>query len=270
MSQPALTNPRLPDARLERMYALALHLYPGNFRLAYASPMRQAFRDALADDAFSRRKLIPMVLKDLVQSLIREHSAMMRDTFARPTLVYNGLVLAVLATVLSLALYGIPQQVLRMGANDPQVQLSGDLAAQLEQGVSPADAMPPGHVDIAHSLAPFVIAYDQTGKPIASQGTLDGSIPTPPKGVFDYALQNGEDRPTWTPRHGVRLATVVRRVGGAHPGFVLAGRSLNEVQQRIQHVWDMAAVAWLFMLGLIFVGTTAFGWDTRPHATQMS
>jgi hypothetical protein len=229
--------------------------------------MRQAFRDALDDPSLSSNSLVLLVAKDLFQSLIREHLAMIRDTFARPTLIYNGLVLAGLATVLSLALYGIPQQVLRMGANDPQVQLAGDLAAELEQGVSPADAMPAGHVDIAHSLAPFLIAYDQTGKPIASQGTLDGSIPAPPKGVFDYALKNGEDRPTWTPRGGVRLATVVRRVGGAHPGFVLAGRSLSEVQQRIQHVWDMAAVAWLLMLGLIFVGTTAFGWYTRPRPT---
>jgi hypothetical protein len=260
-----MTPPNLTNARLESLYALVLRFYPEPFRQAYASPMRQAFRDGLNDSSFSRRNLIFLVAKDLVQSLIREHSTMLRDTFARPTLVYNGLVLAGLATVLSLALYGISQQVLRMGANDPQVQLAGDLVSQLEEGVSATDAMPSGHVDIAHSLAPFLIAYDQTGKPIASQGTLDGSIPTPPKGVFDCALQNGEDRPTWTPRHGVRLATVVRRVGGTHPGFVLAGRSLNEVQQRIQHVWDMATVAWLLMLGLIFVGTTAFGWYTRPR-----
>lgn len=261
-----MSEPPVPADRLDRLYARAIQLYPSRFRETHGASMRQTFRDALADSAFSQRKLIPLVARDLVQSLIREHSAMLRDTFARPTLVYNGLVLAGLATVLSLALYGIPQQVLRMGANDPQVQLAGDFAAQLEQGVSPEDAMPSGHVDIAHSLAPFLIAYDQTGKPIASQGTLDGSIPTPPKGVFDFALQNGEDRPTWTPRRGVRLATVVRRVGGAHPGFVLAGRSLDEVQQRIQHVWDMATFAWLLMLGMIFVGTTAFGWYTRPRS----
>jgi hypothetical protein len=229
--------------------------------------MRQAFRDALADDTLSRRAFIPLVLRDIVSSLAKEHFAMMRDTFARPALIYNATVLAGLATVLALALYSISQQVLRMGANDPQVQLAGDLASQLEQGAAPSEALPSGHVDIARSLAPFVIAYDATGKPIASQATLDGSVPVPPKGVFDCALQNGEDRPTWSPRRGLRLATVVRRVGGAHPGFVLAGRSLNEVQNRIQHVWDMATVTWLLMLGLIFVGTAAFGWYTRPQPT---
>jgi hypothetical protein len=250
---------------LERLYARAILLYPRRFREAHGASMRQTFRDALADHTLSRRTLIPLVLRDLAASLAKEHLTMLVNTFARPALIYNAFVLAGLATVLSLALYGIPQQVLRMGANDPQVQLAGDLAAQLEQGVAPSDAVPSTQVDIARSLAPFVIAYDQTGKPIASQATLDGAVPIPPKGVFDYTLQNGEDRPTWSPRPGVRLATVVRRVGGAHPGFVLAGRSLNEVQHRIRHVWDMASVAWLLMLGLIFVGTVAFGWHTRPR-----
>jgi hypothetical protein len=262
-----MTQPLTDAERLERLYAWTIHLYPERFRLAHGAFMRQTFRDALADGCFSRRKLIPLVSKDLVVSLIKEHCAMLRDTSARPALIYNALVLTGLATVLALALYGIPQQVLRMGANDPQVQLAGDLATQLEQGIAPSDAVPAGHVDIARSLAPFVIAYDQAGKPTASQATLDGSVPVPPKGVFDCALQNGEDRPTWTPRPGVRLATVVRRVGGAHPGFVLAGRSLGEVQHCIQHVWDMAETAWLLMLGLIFLGTAAFGWWTRPKDT---
>ncbi len=40
-----------------------------------------------------------------------------------------------------------------------------------------------------------------------------------------------EFRPPTTP--GVRNAVVVVRYGGEHPGFVLAGRSLREVEQRV-------------------------------------
>ncbi|MGD0859585.1 MAG: hypothetical protein ABR912_09720, partial [Terracidiphilus sp.] len=151
--------------RLDRLYALALCLYPAPFRRGYAPAMRQAFRDALQDRTLSRRTLVPLVLRDLVTSLAKEHLAMLRDTFARPALVFNAVVLSALATGLALALYAIPQQVLRQGANDPQIQLADDLAARLEQGIAPAEAVPAGSVDIARSLSSFVIAYDDQGRP---------------------------------------------------------------------------------------------------------
>jgi hypothetical protein len=229
--------------------------------------MRQTLRDALRDRSLSRRTLIPLVLRDLVTSLAKEHLAMLRDTFLRPALLFNAMVLAAISTVLALALYTIPQQVLRQGANDPQIQLAGDLAARLEQGVAPADAVPAGSVDIARSLSPFVIAYDDQGRPLASQAQLDGKTPVPPIGVFNYVRQHGEERISWQPvlgrEHGVRIAAVVQRVNGPQPGFVLAGRNMREVEAREQQVEQMAGLAWIAMLGLIFVGTAAFGWTTR-------
>ena len=255
--------------RLEGLYSRALRLYPAGFQAAYADAMRQTFRDALSDRALSRRTLIPLVLKDLVTSLLKEHLAMLRDTFARPALVFNALVLAAISTVLALALYSIPQQVLRQGANDPQLQLAGDLVARLEQGIAPSEAVPAGSIDMARSLAPFVIAYDAGGHPLASQAQLNGGIPVPPSGVFDYVRGHGEERVSWQPIlgnvHGVRIAAVVQRVDGAHPGFVLAGRSLREVEAREQQVQQMAGLAWLAMMGLILAGTVAFGWYTRKQ-----
>jgi hypothetical protein len=256
--------------RLERLYALALCLYPAPFRQGYEFAMRQAFRDALQDRALSRRTLIPLVIRDLVTSLVKEHLAMLRDTFARPALVFNALVLTALATGLALALYAIPQQVLRQGANDPQIQLADDLAARLEQGVAPAEAVPAGPVDMARSLSSFVIAYDDQGRPLASQAQLNGTAPAPPKGVFDYVRQHGEERLSWQPAFGngrsVRIAAVVQRVGGPHPGFVLAGRNMREVEAREEQVEQMAGLTWIGMLGVILVGTAAFGWYTRPRA----
>jgi hypothetical protein len=287
-----MTRHSLNPARLELFYAAAIRLYPARFRDTHGACMRQTFRDALDDRSLSRRALIPLVLRDLVSSLVKEHLSMLRDTFGRPALIFNALVLAGLATVLALALNTIPQQVLRLGANDPQIALADDLVAKLEQGIAPTDAISPASIDIARSLTPFVIAYDDQGRPLTSQARLDGAIPTPPSGVFDYVRQHGEDRLSWqpilgttsskdqksalnggmTPRaHGVRIAAVVQRVapvGNAPGGFVLAGRNMREVENREHLVGQLATLAWIVMLALIFVATAAFGWFTRPRTAQ--
>ena len=254
--------------RLERFYALAIRLYPAPFRVTHGASMRQTFRDALGDRTFSRRELITLVLRDLITSLAKEHLAMLRDTFSRPALLFNALILTGLATGLAFALYSIPQQVLRQGANDPQIAMAGDLVVRLEQGVAPADAVPAGSVDLSRSLTPFLIAYDDQGRPLASQAQLNGKIPTPPSGVFDNVRQHGEARISWQPvlgsEHGVRVAAVIQRVNGEHPGFVLAGRNMREVEAREEQVEHMAGLTWIGMLGVILLGTAVFGWYTRP------
>ena len=273
--KPSATHP----GRLERLYALALSLYPERFRVAHAAAMRQTFRDALRDNTLSRRTLIPLVLRDLVTSLAKEHFAMLYETFARPALIYNALVLTGLSTGLALALYAIPQQVLRQGANDPQIAMATDLVAVLErgglvealqQGALPAVTGGSGGVDIARSLSPFAIVFDDEGRVLASQAQLDGKAPVPPAGIFNYVRQHGEDRFSWQPvlsrERGVRIAAVMQRVNGAHPGFVLAGRNMREVEAREEQVRQMAGLTWVGMLGVILVGTAVFGWYTRPKA----
>jgi hypothetical protein len=263
MSQPAMT-----DARLESMYALALHLYPGRFRQAHENSMRQTLRDALHDRSLSRRSLILMVLRDLLTSIVKEQLLMLREVFVRPALVFNALVLTGLATVLALALYVIPQQVLRRSADDPQVEMADNLVGQLEQGIAAANAVPADKIEIAHSLSPFVIAFDDQGHPIASQAVLNGQVPTLPKGTVDYVREHGEYRFTWRPGGATRIAAVLQRVHGDHLGFVLAGRSLREETIRQIAVKQMATLAWIVMLLLIFVGTAAFGWVTRPRSSR--
>jgi len=261
-------------SRLERVYAQALRLYPATFRRTYADPMRQAFRDALSDDTLSRRRLVPLILRDLLTSLIKEHLAMLRETYARPALLFNALVLAGISTVLALALYVIPQQVLRTGADDPQVEMATNLAARLDfygvnDGLRQGALLNTGTVDMAHSLSPFLIVYDDQGRALGSNAQLDGQTPVPPKGVFDYVRTHGEERVSWQPvygSHAVRIAAVVERVNGPQPGFVLAGRSLREVEARTDHVQNLAGLAWLAMMGLIVVGTAVFGWVTRKRA----
>lgn len=262
-----------PGGRIARLYALALRLYPSRFRAEYAEPMHRAFRDALADGAVTRRSLFAIVTRDIVTSLFKEHIAMLRTTYGRPALLFNAVILAGIATGVALALYAIPQQVLRTGADDPQIQMATDLAARLNQvGVTNGlhqVALPTTVVDMAQSLSPFLIVYDDQGRALGSNAQLNGVTPVPPSGVFDYVRTHGEERLSWQPvrgSHGVRIAAVVERVNGPQPGFVLAGRSMREVQARIEHVKNLAGLTWIGMVGLILVGTVVYGYWTRPAA----
>lgn len=251
---------------MEQLYGRAIRLYPEPFRAMYAAGMEQAFRDALRDDELPRGLLFRIFVRDLAISLLKEHLAMLRDSLTRPALVFNALALAGIATAVALALYAIPQHVLRSGLNDPQIQMAGDLAARLNQlgtddglrqGALDASGTGTG-VDISRSLSPFLIVFNDAGQPLGSNALLDGITPTPPRGIFDYVRQHGEERVSWQPQSGVRIAAVVVRVGGRQPGFVLAGRNMREVEARIGDVRMMAALTWAGMLGLVAVGTVAF------------
>jgi hypothetical protein len=263
-----------PD-RIQRFYGLALRLYPRRFRVANGSAMFQAFSDARADASLPPAALARTILIDLAISLAKEHLAMFREAFGRPALLFNAVVLAGISTILALALYAIPQQVLRQGLNDPQIEIATNLATVLDQyGVNDGliqGALPSfglgGRVEMARSLSPFVIVYNDAGQPLGWSGLLDGKPPVPSAGVFNYVRAHGEDRITWQPRHDVRIAAVVERVAGAQPGFVLAGRNMREVQSRIGQVSQMASLAWICMLALILFGTAAFGWFSRPKTT---
>ncbi|MEO8288112.1 MAG: hypothetical protein ABI670_16920 [Chloroflexota bacterium] len=148
-------------------------------------------------------------------------------------------------TVLAGLLYGAVQQSFRQTANDPQIQMAEDAAAQLESGQGALAVVGAAKVDMARSLAPFLIVYDDAGNVLASSVQLNGATPDLPAGVFTSVLQGGEDRLSWQPQEGVRSATVVARYGGSKPGFVLAGRSLREVEKREDQLRLFAGIAWL-------------------------
>ena len=70
---------------------------------------------------------------------------------------------ATAATIGSLVLYAAIQQDLRKGADDPQHQLAEDAVARLTAGDAPSAVVGSGDVDIAKSLDPFLIVYDEHG-----------------------------------------------------------------------------------------------------------
>jgi len=150
--------------------------------------------------------------------------------------------LVVVITFLSGFIYVSIQQTLRQGANDPQIQVAEDLANQLGQGAK-LPALNTA-VDLKKSLATFVIVFDNLGKPISSTAFLDNQIPVPPFGVFQSAEKLKENRITWQPQNGVRIASVIVPYGNKL-GFILVGRSLREVEKRIDNISLFLIIAYV-------------------------
>jgi hypothetical protein len=251
------------STRVEDFYRLALYLYPVRFRERNQEAMMQSLRDALFDCDLPRPALLQTLVKDLLESIIKENFAMLRETISRPILLYNALVLLALFTVLSLGFVVIEQQALRQSANDPQLGMAADLAGRLAHGATPASAISSDQIDMDASPSAFVIAYNEQGQVLASSAQLNETVPALPRGVLEFARIHGEERVTWAPRRDVRIASVVRHVAGPEGGFVLAGRNLREIEARKDLIFQMAALVWLGLIGIIFVGTFLLGWLTR-------
>jgi hypothetical protein len=164
--------------------------------------------------------------------------------------------IAAAATAFCALVYLAVQQALRHSANDPQIQMAEDASHLLAQGEAVQGMLPATKVDLAQSLAPFIIVFDSAGEPVASSGFLHGKTPHLPRGVLDYVRQHGEERVTWQPEPHVRMASVIMKYEGSKPGFVLAARSLRETEKRESQVAQEAGLAWAFILGstLFLVG----------------
>jgi len=122
-------------------------------------------------------------------------------------------------TIVFGTLYSAVQHSLRASANDPQIQYAQDFASLLSGGMqAPEGIGTTTPIDIGESLAPYTIVYDAEGKPIGSTGIIEGKIPTPPRGVFAYVRERGEDRITWEPKRGIRSAIVVVPYAGKARG----------------------------------------------------
>lgn len=148
----------------------------------------------------------------------------------------------VIITILIGTAYGIGQQILRLSANDPQIQLAHEVAMQLDQGAIPDDVVGAYKVNIAQSLASFVVVYDKTGNPVAGTGYLDGVRPKAPIGVLKAADNHSDNRVTWEPKTDVRVASVTV---STKQYYVLAGRSLREVEAREQKLSEIALSGWV-------------------------
>ncbi len=178
--------------------------------------------------------------------------------FSQKTLTTTALIWVPLAIVFSGAValaYTAGQQNYRQSLNDPQIQITEEAATMLKNGQTIQSLVPTERIDVATSLVPFIIFYDDTGRVILGSGVLNGTTPTPPSGVFSYTKAHGQDRLTWQPQAGIRIATVLRRTTGTTNGFVLAGRSMREVEIRIDNLSSMALIVWFVGLATSLAAT---------------
>ena len=222
-------------------YRCALYLYPAEFRECYGGELRRCAGQMLTESRSPLRTAF-LLAEDLLRSLGKEYFGMTLNRIPQ---------LAILLTITTFVAgtgHVISQQVLRMSANDPQIQMAEDASQRLNSGEDAARVVPDRRVDMSASLAPFVIVYDDAGRPVTSSGSLSGSTPAPPRGVFDYVRTHGEERVTWQPQPGVRIASVVVRTAS---GFVVAGRNMREIEIRENNVLKLAFLGWLAASGAL-------------------
>lgn len=136
---------------------------------------------------------------------------------------------AAASAVLAFTLYATVQQSIRSAADDPQIQLAEDAAADLNDGASPESVIPTDTVDPTRSLAPFVEVFDRSGVILSSSASISGKPPAPPIGVLTASLESDRNAVTWEPLPGIRIAAVAVAYDD---GFVLAGRSMRVIEPR--------------------------------------
>ncbi|MFZ5902489.1 MAG: hypothetical protein ACOYZ8_02930 [Chloroflexota bacterium] len=162
---------------------------------------------------------------------------------------------AVVITAFCALAYATVQQAYRQGANDPQIQMARDAAYALEQGKTAEQVVPSDVVDMDRSLAPFLIVYNMDEQPVAASGLLNGFKQTVPEGVLGYAREKGENRVTWQPQPGTRIAAVIVPF---KDGYVLAGRNLREVETREAQTTQFAGTTWILAMVATLI-VIAFG-----------
>ncbi|MGH7203050.1 MAG: hypothetical protein ACREHC_01235 [Candidatus Levyibacteriota bacterium] len=153
--------------------------------------------------------------------------------------------LAVGISAIVFIIFWVVQQDIRIGTYDPQIQIAEDMATSLDNG---GIATTSGKIDISKSLSPFTIIYDKQGKIVSSNAYLHGKTPLFPPGVLTSKKGTdvqGENRLTWQPQDGVRLATIIKSY---NDGYVVVGRNMRETEVRISDQFNNILMGWVIAL----------------------
>jgi hypothetical protein len=245
----------LPDTLLTRLYGLALPLYPEVFRQRYGAEMLEAVRLQEAESP-SRLRFALSLFTDTVRSLFEVH---MRTS--SPTSPLYVFAFAVFFSMALLFISVFNQQVLRRGADRQPAQVVEQVSTRLAEGTPAASLLPADTQEIAnpawlHGSSTFAALYDDTGTALASNATLHGGLPQPPRGIFNVIRQQGEHKVTWQPQPGIRVALTGRPAPGG--GFVVAGQSLIPSESREAAFRRWMLVLWFAMIvACVFIATTA-------------
>ena len=155
-------------------------------------------------------------------------------------------------------IYATVQQDIRMGANDPQIEIAQNFAITLAANQSFKTMFPRNTVELSSSLSPYIIIFNDQGVITTTSGVLHGNMPVLPKGAFADAKRRGELRFTWQPEEEVREAVVLEHYSGSSSGFVLAGRSMFETEKREEHILLLVFMGWITCLGMTFISSLLY------------
>jgi hypothetical protein len=246
------------------IYARCLALYPRHFYQRYAGQMTlvavQARREWIAaesdrPDSSGRAGVFWWwMFVDLFRSAGKEWMLMGRGVISERSIAFHAVALGVLFTLIGGAASLVVQQMLRRGADQPQWQMASEAADRLGRGEDPVHVLPNNEVDLRGGLAPFLLYFDEQKRPLAGNGYLDQSLPSPPTGVFDVARVHGSHTVSWQPNPQVRIAAVILPVNGGRSGYVLAGRSLETTERYESVFWRMAFAGWFAVMLLLAGG----------------
>jgi hypothetical protein len=257
-----------PVSRIWRLYRRALRLLPEPFRGFYADQIYQTAQDEAREEARSPLALAAHLAGDLGATWVREEARMLR--VSQRLLFVQAICLSAIAFVVALGGYVVMQQTVRRGANQPQLEMAATAVERLgARGLGMRGVCEASCIDIANSLQPFVIVFDESGRVLTSDATLGGRVPVPPRGVLEAAKRDGRNVLTWQPRRSVRLAIVVQRFADQRgSGYVLAGRSLAMAEQGEWIARQCALWGWVAIV-LVLMGSAAlFGQIAQPPSPQ--
>lgn len=146
---------------------------------------------------------------------------------------------------------------LRQQANDPQVEVTDQVANIIRQG-APLDAIVSGaeQVELSQSDALFVMIFDKDKNLAGSSAVFNGQPLSVPSESFDLAKASGDYRFDWQVSETKKIAAVMKAVDDS--SYVLAGRSLAEFDRRAAVLsqplwlgWGVSVLLALFLSSLM-------------------
>lgn len=158
--------------------------------------------------------------------------------------------------------YTMVQQSTRLSANDQPIALAQQIKS------SGIQAIPTHITDTAFDSNVFAIVINDKYQVTGSSATLDGVTPVPPKGVLDFALSHLQNKITWQPKPGVRIAAYILTTfnNDGVPTYIVTGQSLKPYEDRINTYGSLALFAWI--TSFIWTSMVLFGKFPKTSITN--
>lgn len=168
----------------------------------------------------------------------------LHDALERYRVISIFIILVIIFSTIFVSICYAARGVLRQQANDPQVEVTDQVANIIRQG-APLDVIVSGaeQVDLANSSALFVMIYDKDKNLVGSSAVLDGQPLALPADALDKAKNFNDYRFDWQVSEYVKVAAIVKAVD--ETGYVVAAKSLAEYDRRADDLSQPLWIGWV-------------------------